>query len=261
LGPIPLFGDLEIATNLFRRFFEIRQKHLRIGDGLFGELWVSFIEENEYSNTSRPLFAFHKTDDEWANLHRNMTLKEIRIQEGRRTEEWLREHGTCGDNIQEGQSTIRQAGRGAFATRKLVKDSVAAPLPLIHVEDVKVFEMLEFSDIQTLKTEGVRNGMQLLLNYCFGHSKSSLLLCPYGPLTSLINHNQTQANVKVRWASPSNGIHEPKLLETPIEVFAKGRRARLAMELVPLRDIQAGEEIFLDYGAYKVSSSALKFCH
>jgi SET domain len=118
-------------------------------------------------------------------------------------------------------------------------------------------ETLAFSDIRALQTEGVRNGIQLILNYCFGHSKSSLLLCPYGPLTSLINHNQTQANVKIRWAPPSKGNHEPTLLEKPIEFFARDGTAKLAMELVPLRDIQPGEEIFLDYGAYKSSLSSL----
>ena len=51
--------------------------------------------------------------------------------------------------------------------------------------------------------------MQLLLNYCFGHSQSSLLLCP---LTNaiLINHCSTRnpnsvcphgPNAKVQWAS------------------------------------------------------------
>jgi SET domain len=254
---VPLRGNLETATKLFQRFFEIREKHRGVGDGPFGELWVSFVENSEYSDTSRTLGAFRKTDDEWDNLHEGMTMKEIRIQEGLRTEEWLREHGTCADNFQEGQSTIRQAGRGAFATRRLVKDSVVAPLPLIHIGDAKILEMLAFSDIRALQTEGVRNGIQLILNYCFGHRKSSLLLCPYGPLTSLINHNQTQANVKLRWAPPSKGNHEPKLLETPIEFFARDRTAKLAMELVPLRDIQPGEEIFLDYGAYEFPFSSI----
>ncbi|CAB9510486.1 Guanylate cyclase [Seminavis robusta] len=246
-GPVPLLGDLDTATSVFKRFLEMRQKHHKLRDEPFGDLWVSFVEKTDFDD-SRSLAAFRKTEEEWRLLHQLKTLKEIRILEGLRTDEWLREHGTCADNMVEGESTIRQAGRGAFATRRLVKDSVIAPLPLIHIGDASILDMLEFEDIRTLKTENVTNGAQLTLNYCFGHRESSLLLCPYGPLTSLINHNQTQANVKLRWADAAKGNHEPELLERLVEHFAFDKTAKLAMELIALRDIQPGEEIFLDYG-------------
>ncbi|CAB9524160.1 Guanylate cyclase [Seminavis robusta] len=240
-------GDLRKADKVFERFFEIQKKHRKIPGEILGELWVSFVERNEF-NESTTFAAFQKTDEEWYMLHQQMTLKEIRIKESMRTDEWFHQFGTCADNLMEGESTIRQAGRGAFATRHLAKDSVVAPLPLVHVEDSHMFDMLEFEDIFTLQTANVKYGEQLLLNYCFGHGRSSLLLCPYGPQTSLINHNQTRANVKLRWADPAKGNHKPELLEMPIEHFARKKKTSLALELVALRDIQPGEEVFLDYG-------------
>jgi len=248
LGPIPVLGHLELATNLFRKFKEIHMKHYdKVPSEIFDDLWMTFIQQSEYTD-SRILGAFLSTRSEWEGLWANMTLKEIRIQDGIRTTEWLQEHGTCADNMKEGVSSIRQAGRGAFATRKLLKDSVVAPLPLVHVSDNKIFEMYDFEDLNTHKTQHVLNGYQLMLNYCFGNPKSTLLLCPYGPVAHLVNHNQTQANVKLRWVDSAKGNHEPGLLQKPIEHFARDKTAKLAMELVATRDIQPEEEIFLDYG-------------
>jgi len=247
LGPIPLLGDLEKATNLFRKWQSLRDSLAYVSEEIMIDLWKQFVFETEF-DMSRVLGAFRKTQNEWEQLHQNMTLKEIRIQEGLRTDEWLREHGTCGDNMQEGVSTLRQAGRGAFATRKLIKDSIVAPLPLIHVSDRSMLDMFEFQNIRNKTTMQGILGEQLFVNYCMGHASSTLLLCPYGPLTSLINHNQTQVNVKVRWSDPTKGNHDPTLLERLIEHFANDKTAKLAMDLVALRDIEPGEELFLDYG-------------
>lgn len=251
LGPIPLEGDLDWATQVFQRHLELRHKYPKVPDELFDVMWSAFVENSDFVD-SRTLGSFRGTREEWVGLFGGKTLKEIRIEEGRRTDEWLREHGTCADNIREGDSTIRQAGRGAFATRLLVKDSVVAPMPLIHISDYANLEMLDL-DSNSIKNltlgQHNRRGMQLSLNYCFGHKYSTLLLCPYGPMTSLINHNRTQANVRIQWADPAKGNHEPQLLERPIEHFARDKTAKLAMELVALRDINPGEELFLDYGS------------
>jgi SET domain len=212
-------------------------------------MWATFVEGTEYRE-SRVMGSFHNTQEEWEQLWYGKSLKEIRIQEGLRTDEWLREHGTCADNIREGESTIRQAGRGAFASRRLVKDSIIAPMPLIHIGDYHILDMYAFEDIRQFKLEpGPRLiGTQLTLNYCFGHRDSTLLLCPYGPLTSLINHNRTQANVRIQWPKTAKGNHDPTLLERPLEHFAQDRTTKLAMELVANREIMPGEELFLDYG-------------
>jgi hypothetical protein len=177
-----------------------------------------------------------------------MTMKAIRVEESTRTVEWLEEHGSCADNLRQELSTIRQAGHGALSNRKLARGSVVAQMPLIHIADKRVFEMYEFSDIHTFQTKHVLMGHQLQVNYCLGHPQSTLLLCPYGPVTSFINHNQTLANVKLKWSDPKRGNHDPTLLERPIEHFAKDSTAKFAMELIATKDIQPNEEVFLDYG-------------
>jgi len=66
-------------------------------------------------------------------------------------------------------------------------------------------------------------------------------------MSSFINHNRTQANVRLQWGDPARGNHNPELLRAPIERFENDSTAKLAMDLVATRDIEPGEEIFLDY--------------
>ena len=75
-----------------------------------------------------------------------------------------------------------------------------------------------------------------------------MILSPYGPAFPLINHNQTKANVKLQWASPAKSQHNPKMLRKTVSELNDIASAQLAMELVALRHIEAGEELFLDYG-------------
>ena len=102
-------------------------------------------------------------------------------------------------------------------------------------------------------------GEQLLMNYCYGHPDSSLLLFPYSPTVNFINHGTTlgengsdvksgsDANVYLRWS------REPPhrfdwLKRTARNIVREERHAGLVLEIAPLRDIAAGEEILLDYG-------------
>ena len=75
-----------------------------------------------------------------------------------------------------------------------------------------------------------------------------MLLCPYGTLSNHINHNQTLANVKMVWSDPSKSNHKPDWLNKTLRELHEISYAGLAMSLVATRDIQVGEEIFLDYG-------------
>lgn len=238
---------MDAATDLFRRFKQIHERYPALKQQILDELWETFVVNTEFEN-SRTIGSFHKTEKEWQMLEANMTLKEIRVQDSIRSLEWLQEHGTCGDNLRQDLSTIEQAGNGAFATRNLAKDSIVAQMPLIHISNSSIFDMYHFTDLRSLQTEHKIMQRQLQVNYCLWHTTSTLLLCPYGPGTSLINHNQTLANVKLQWGDPKRGNHEPQLLERPIEHFAKDSTAKLAMELIATRDIEEGEEVFLDYG-------------
>jgi hypothetical protein len=91
-------------------------------------------------------------------------------------------------------------------------------------------------------------GYQLLLNYCFGHPQSTLLICPYGSGVNYINHNQTMVNVKIQWAPNGHFNHDSEWLKTSPDDMFWEHSTKLAMEFVALRDIKEGEEIFLDYG-------------
>lgn len=89
---------------------------------------------------------------------------------------------------------------------------------------------------------------QLIINYCLGHSESTLILCPYGAGVNYINANRTRANVKVQWAQDGHTNHNAEWLKTKPEDMAFEFRTMLAMDYVALRDIHEGEELFLDYG-------------
>ena len=155
--------------------------------------------------------------------------------------EWLETHGWCIDNLRVGQSTIPDAGRGAFARRSIKAGQVVVPVPLQSFQDRKVFQ----------KTQPE----QLYVNYCLQPSDSKMIFYPYGPVFNLINHPDTasstpaseRANVHLRW-SPSNMNHNNWLDLSYDEFWKVTTPGGLILEVVASRDIAKGEEILLDYG-------------
>jgi SET domain len=172
--------------------------------------------------------------------------------------QYLQEHGTCMDHLVVQPSTIPVAGRGAFAKRDLPAGSIVAPVPLIHLPNRKVLNMYAASSVLNIETDQFERDptqpihQQLLLNYCFGHGDSTLLLCPYGIVSSLINHAPADAevgptaNVKIVWSNKTTA--HPEWRDKPIEEWAYAYQTGLGFEYVALRDIAAGEEVFVDYG-------------
>uniref|UniRef100_A0A7S1VIS3 SET domain-containing protein n=2 Tax=Grammatophora oceanica TaxID=210454 RepID=A0A7S1VIS3_9STRA len=160
--------------------------------------------------------------------------------------EWLEENGLCLDNIRPDDSTIPQAGKGAFATRFLERGQVIAPAPLVQLRR-KDMEVYDSDDIRKKKAKTWRDGTQLLLNYCFGHAESSILLFPYAPVVNYINHGDSiEANAFIRW-SAHEGNKRKLLLRTPDELN-DSEHAGLMLEFVAKRDIEVGEEVLVDYG-------------
>jgi hypothetical protein len=215
------------------------------------ELWDKFVLNSAWDNS--PTMAALPPKEEYEALNTQSILK---LQKSRlfRDAKWLQENAVCADTMRIGLSTIRQAGHGAFASRRLRKDAIVLPVPLIHIPDRRVLNMYAITVSEEISGESVQvkrrepKPPQLLLNYCLGHRDSTLLLSPYGPVFNLINHNQTLANVKLQWASPQRSQHNPDLLNMNLTELNNVNNSQLAMELVALRDIEAGEEIFLDYG-------------
>lgn len=144
------------------------------------------------------------------------------------TIENLRQEGYCLDNLRPRKSRIKQAGRGAFATRDIKVGSVIVPIPLLPIAR---------QNIKTVLKGGVRS-QQLVRNYCYGHTNSSTLLFPTSPIVNLVNH-LNEPNVELRWSKKSKKwLDKPLGPDTPT----------LVLEMVGKRDISEGEELFLYYG-------------
>ena len=166
--------------------------------------------------------------------------------------EWLEEHGQCADNIGVGKSTIPDAGRGAFATRFVPSGGLVSPAPLVHIGDLDTMTMF-MEHVYNKKDTLVPNRSgtytwQLMLNYCFAHEQSTLLLCPYGLLSSLINHSSEEnANTRIQW-SEKDRMRHPEWLKNPIEAWVAEYHTGLQLDFVAKRDIEKGEELLIDYG-------------
>jgi hypothetical protein len=175
---------------------------------------------------------------------------------------WLQEHGMCLDNLIPAKSTIEQAGYGAFARRHITEGSMIIPMPLLVLANRSALNMYKLTrddkDELTHLDESVV-GTQLLLNYCFSHDESSVVVCPATNVI-LANHCSTRRewggscgnkgpNAEVRWGYWDETT-EPWLNSTIEELTEKLTRNErgLSMELIALRDIGPDEEVTIDYG-------------
>ena len=153
----------------------------------------------------------------------------------------------CWDSIVPGQSTIEGAGRGGFAAWGFQKGQVITGSPLMFISDKKHLEMYEREDDDGDELdEPELCAHQLVMNYCWGHPETDLLLCPYGSGMNLINHSRKGANVKIQWAPQGHLGQDESWLRTSVQDM--DTRPYLAWDYVALRDIAEGEELFIDYG-------------
>lgn len=122
-----------------------------------------------------------------------------------------------------------------------------APAPVVQIMHRKSLEMIRIKQDPRTGMEVSETLQSILLNYCFGHKNSSLLLFPYAPIVNYINHSKKQPNVKLRWSqSPHHDAIDVNALKLSDLKFMK--HAGLMLEFVATRDIQPREEILLDYG-------------
>lgn len=245
---VPLYEDYPMADNLIKqfRFLQRTNKALVQNDNLVTALW-DLIHALPYK--SRTMYALPTTLSQVDHVMATGGTKNQYYNESIRDLDWLQKYGRCMDNMKDGISTIPSAGRGAFANRFIPKGSVVAPAPLIHIGDrnfLTMYEALPENEKGKIHRDPSRPyHYQLLLNYCFGHRESSLLLCPYGHQTALINHSKERVNAKIVW-SPFQ--RHPEWLNASHHYWYETRHAGLTFEFVALRDIEEDEEIFLDYG-------------
>jgi SET domain len=163
-----------------------------------------------------------------------------------RSLDWLATNGRCIDNLKPGKSEIPQAGYGAFATRRMRKGQVVAPIPVAqgHRKQMELYDVLNQRDPNSKFSLG---GQQLIINYGFGHAESSLLLFPYSPVVNYLNHNFTSYNAELKWSDLS--AQRIGWFEKSPDEISKIPELGLVLELVATRDIEAGEEVLIDYGS------------
>jgi len=245
-GLLPLTGDFPKADKLLRKYQRLRDATLAEASlQLQTDLWKIITNFGMESRVINALPSSQELVDELAEIGTGMQHKA----RSRRTLEWLNEHGQCMDNIKPALSGINQAGRGVFASRSIGKGALVAPAPLIHIPNRSVlimYDSLPVSDNGMLERNvSTPNHAQLMINYCFGHPESSLLLSPYGSLTSLINHSPTP-NTRIQW---SKTMRHPEWLKQDPLTLDDEWHSGLSFDFIALRDIVKDEEITIDYGS------------
>lgn len=256
---VPLNYDYEKADHLLNRFQTVLSPKTttttaaimdNISDEIRMDLWNLIKDLGPLNNgPSRTLNALPSNETQIEFVIQNGGTAMQHYNESIRSLEWLEEHGQCMDNIKDGVSAIPDAGRGAFANRFIPKGDLVSPAPLIHLPNRKVLFMYNSftnpEDDKMYRNTSEPVHMQLLLNYCFGHAESSLLLCPYGLLTALINHSHKKPNAKIQWAKE---MRHPEWLNMTLREWGGITHTGLSFDFVALRDIQEDEEILIDYG-------------
>lgn len=247
-GTMPLSWNYAKADHLLKKYKRMKNRLDRvITTEMEHDLW-HVITHLPYA--SRTMNALPKS----AQVVQEATERgtsEVLLPGSVRSIEWLEENGKCLDNIRPGKSTIRQAGRGAFATRLIPRGSIVAPAPLIHIPRQAVLDMydeIEHEDGTFERNMTSVTQRQMLLNYCFGHANSTLLLSPYGHFSNLINHNGADPNAKIAWADNKTVGHNPDWLNLSVDELGDRKHAGLAFDFIATRDILPGEEVFIDYG-------------
>jgi hypothetical protein len=193
------------------------------------ELLVNCQRANPHSSTSSSQKQMKNTE-----LHQSVLSE-------------LQQTGLCLDNLVIQPSTIPKAGRGAFVKRHVKKGETIAVSPVIAFDRSQTYVVEQEMDYDDEMAYGEElEGDQLFLNYCYDHPDSNVLLLPTGPGVNYINHH-SKSNAAMRWSeSPLNG--QRTFLNISDTELMDEDNITMILEFVALRDIQAGEEIFLHYG-------------
>lgn len=207
------FDDAALASLWLLRKVEQRSSSSDTAQGKASQGGVTsltfFSKENFYVRQREKLIDFEGMREQAANLvprSLNELYEVIRANNGSldidlvglelakrlgtspRTVEWIKKNGMCIENIVPGKSAIPYAGQGAILQTSIRQGDIIVPIPLLQIVNRDVLATFDF--------DGGKVGEQLLLNYCFGHHESSLLLCPNSNAI-LVNHC-SEPNTMVR---------------------------------------------------------------
>jgi hypothetical protein len=249
MGVIPLHEHFAFADKLSKKmddYFDVYKWTLT--DELKGAIWDSV--HSHIVDDKRNRIALPKSVHDLKEAARK-GVANLSMPNRVRSKEWLKENAMCMDNLKPGNSTVSDAGRGAFASRFIPEGELIAPSPLVHISD-DVLQMNAATRDEKHRgivlNKNITLGHELILNYCFGHPKSSLRFFPYASWMYYVNHSPQpkQANAKLRWSTAKS--QKAHWLEYSAEKVLEEPHAGLILDLVATRDIQQDEEVFIDYG-------------
>lgn len=161
---------------------------------------------------------------------------------------WIRSNGICLEHLVPKKSTLPDAGVGGFAQYGVPNGEIVVPAPVLQTVHKEILTLYQKGVKVNTDPEKYKLGIGLLYNYCFGHTESSMLLCP---LTSamLINHCSMRSkecgpdgpNAVVRWSSGWDAASHEWRNKTLDKIDAKFGRT-LSLEVVATRNIAPDEE-------------------
>ncbi|KAL7537712.1 hypothetical protein ACHAXR_010407 [Thalassiosira sp. AJA248-18] len=268
---VPIKAGEELFVSYGDAWFTARQELLGIvpGDSHFKEadevLQTSFLKDphkmagGDNAHYEKLLNDTHKKDKRLrAAMPNNLQdvpaalasgTARFSAKESIRSVEWLEENGACIDNIVSGVSTIAQAGKGAFATRSINKGERITTTPVITLtrEELNLWEI--FKETGFVEGGPVMEliGHQLFLNYCWGHTSSSLLFFPYAPSVNFINHGSVEeSNAEIRWSKVP--YHKVEWMNATLGEMKERLKPGLLFDIVATRDLRRGDEVLIYYG-------------
>jgi len=245
MGAVPFERSFKRVDKFLKRFKKLSLKYQTSDNPDFTkDLWDVVKARANYETKNANALPLSFEDMQTAQI---IGSAETRLPYSVRTLEWLNEHARCMDNIRPGNSTIRQAGRGAFATRHIWKGGLVAPGPVLHIANKTALNLYGIREDGERDADNVV-GKQLILNYCFGHKRSTVILCPYTSPSAYINHDGESPNARVVWATESTPNHNHDWLEEDVDFLKLKNKIGLSLNFVATRDIKPGEEVFIDYG-------------
>jgi len=202
------------------------------------EIFVHYSSDDVFYQERINVFS----NDNNINRSSNERSTSVNFKHSRDTD-WLKENGHCLDNLRPGQSTIKMAGRGAFATRFIPKGTLISPAPVIQIPNLH--------DLNTMKDKpGKGDKPQLILNYCFGNVNSTLLFLPISPVVNFINHGTAdQVNAKVQWSSSTQHQGTVWPLDYSLKQVQSLDHTGFMFDYIATKNILPNEEVFIDYGS------------